>query len=256
MFVIRVVGNVAIVALELAVIGAAAWLAWRTPAGFAGITSLLAFAIGLSLELARIDHEVPFYFERRGLISRLIRWPVSLGTALVRSLIAGGVALITFSGTASDRLWIMVAIFAAIVFVASSVLRRMAIDLGARPARWGYFRLAVPLGVVYSAATSFFPPPGSASLAWRTLDLPARPIIAQAGELLFAVRLWIDDLIVRVLAVPLGPEAAQAAAILISSNVLSGFVLAVWAVAVSELVRVLEEAHWRLQGMSTRPGPQ
>ncbi|HEX4892342.1 MAG TPA: hypothetical protein VFV47_03585 [Hyphomicrobiaceae bacterium] len=256
MFVVRVVGNTAIVAIELAAIAGAAWLAWRTPAGFAGLTALLAFAFGLSLELARIDHEVPFYFERAGVVSRLVRWPVALGTAIARSLIAGGLALITFSGTASDRLWTMAAIFAVIVFLASSILRRMAIDLGARPARWGYFRLAVPLGILYSLALSFFPAPSTAGLAWQTLDFPARPSIAKAGELLFAVRLWVDDLIVRVLAVPLGVEGAQAGAIVISSNVLTGFVLAVWAVAVSELVRVLEEAHWRLQGRGRSAGPQ
>jgi hypothetical protein len=34
----------------------------------------------------------------------------------------------------------------------------------------------------------------------------------------------------------------------IGSNVLVGFILAIYAVILSEVVRTLEEAHWRMRG--------
>lgn len=46
----------------------------------------------------------------------------------------------------------------------------------------------------------------------------------------------------RVLATWLGPEGGKFAAVLVSSNVLVGFLVALYAVAISEVVRLMEEA--------------
>jgi hypothetical protein len=102
---------------------------------------------------------------------------------------------------------------------------------------------------LFSAVMSLFPPPTSLDVMRQVLlDLPARPSIAQAGEALFSIRLWIDDLIVRILAGYIGPEWAKLAGILVGSNVLVGFVIAIYAVVLSEVVRTLEEMHWRARG--------
>ena len=108
--------------------------------------------------------------------------------------------------------------------------------------------MAVPLGIIFSIAMGFYPPPSTAGLAWQTFDMPQRPSLERAGELLFNVRLWIDALIYNLISGAIGPEAARVASLFLNSNVLTGFVLAIHAVALSEIVRTLEEWNWRLTG--------
>jgi hypothetical protein len=103
--------------------------------------------------------------------------------------------------------------------------------------------------LLYAIGTSWFPAPKLADIAWRAVfELPRRPSLAQLGETLFHVRLWADDMIVRLLVPWLGVDGARLAGIVISSNVLTGFVIALYAVAVSEIVRGLEEGLWRTRG--------
>jgi hypothetical protein len=248
-FLIHFLINLLIVAIELAVAAAAGWLAWQQPVAFSAGTAALAVLLGLRLELRRLAFETPFYFERSGRIGAAIRVVVGGGQAVFKGVVAGLVALMTFSGTESSRLMLVAALFASTVLIGSMLLRRLTISFGARPSHWGFFRMAAPLGLLFSGAMSFFPPPTSLDLARQVLlDLPQRPSLAQAGEALFSLRLWIDDLIVRLLSFHIGADWAKAVGIVVGSNVLAGFVIAVYAVLVSEIVRTLEEAHWRLRG--------
>jgi hypothetical protein len=241
--------NVLIVAVELALAAGAGWLAWQMPLVFAAATAILAALIGLRLETRRLAFEMPFYFERSSGLGRFLRLMVGSGQATLKAVLAGLVALMTFSGTDPMRLQVVAAIFVLAVLIGSTLLRRITISFGAKPAHWGFFRMAVPLGLVFSAALSFFPPPSSLDVVRRVVvDLPGRPTIAQAGEALFALRLWIDDLIVRLLGMYIGPEWAKVVGVVVGSNMLAGFVIAIYAVMLSEIVRHLEEAHWRLRG--------
>jgi hypothetical protein len=253
-FIIHFVLNVAIVAVELALVAAVGWLAWKQPLVLAALTTGLALFIGARLEVRRLAFEMPFYFDRSSRLGRILRVLIGVGQATLKAVVAGIVALMTFSGTVETRVQIMAGIFAAVVFVGSMLLRRMTISLGAKPANWGFFRMAVPLGLIFSAAMSLFPPPSSVEVARRVLlDLPARPAVAQAAEALFALRLWIDDLIVRLMATYIGADWAKIVGIALGSNVLVGFVLAVFVVVISEVIRVLEEAHWRMQRLGPPP---
>jgi hypothetical protein len=255
MIIVRVLGNLFIVAIELALVAGLGWLAWRQPVTLAGATVVLAFVIGLRLEIARLEHEAPFYFARLSPLGRPVRLLVGTGEAVLKALLAGAVALVTFSGTDPARMAIMATILAVTVFLGSSLIRRLTLSLGARPARWGYFRMAVPLGLAFSLALAFLPAPGIGTVVWTALlDMPARPSPAKVGEALFNVRQWIDDIVVRGLSLWLGTQGARVAAILLSTNVLAGFVIALYAMVVSEIVRVLEEAHWRLTERDKGPG--
>ncbi len=242
--------NATIVAVELALVAATGWLAWHNAVWFAALSMVLAFLIGLNLEVKRLTFEMPFYFLRTTRLGQIARALMGSGQALVKALAAGLVALMIFSGTEPQRLQIVAGIFALCVLAGSILLRRLTISFGARPARWGFFRMGLPLGILFSAALSFFPPPSSLEVARKVLlDLPARPRLAEAGEALFSLRLWIDDLIVRLLANVIGAKWAELAGIILASNILAGFVLALYAVAISEVVRIMEEAHWRLRGL-------
>lgn len=249
MFIIHVLINLFIVAAELALAAAAGWLAATEPVAFAALTAFLAVVLGVRLELRRLAFEAPFYFEQSSGIGRLFRALIGGGQALFKGVLAGLVALMTFSGTEQSRLQVVAGLFVVCALIGSTLLRRLTISLGARPAHWGFFRMAAPLGLLFSSAMSFFPAPSSLDVARRVLlDLPMRPSIAQAGEALFSLRLWIDDLLVRLISGYAGPEWGKVIGILIGSNMLVGFILAIYAVMLSEVVRTLEEAHWRMRG--------
>jgi len=242
MMILRFLMNILIMAVELALIGASAWLGYHFPLFFAILTVAISLTLGLWMEYARLIHEFPFYFERplsgHALFLRLIAF---LDT-LVKALLAGMMALLTFSGTNTDRLFWVAIIFAAVVFAGSSLLRRLSISLEAHPSRWGYFRLAAPLGLLFSLALSFLPRASFADIGYKVIfDLPMRPSISQASEVLFVLKQKFDALIETVLAVFMNADVAKILSAIVSVNVLSGFVIAIYAVIVAEIIRFLEQ---------------
>jgi hypothetical protein len=243
MIVLRVIVNAAILSFEIGVIAAAAWLGLHHPLPFAALTALLTLAFGLTLEHARLRHELPFYFSKGFTGHALFARLVALVDAVVKALLAGLMALLTFSGTDQGRLTWVAVFFAVSVFAGSSLLRRLSISLDARPSRWGYFRLAAPLGLLFSAALSFLPAQSFADIGMTVLfDLPAKPSISQASEVLFVLKQKFDAMIVLLLSNFMSPDLARAAGAIVSVNVLTGFVIAIYAVLIAEAVRWLEEA--------------
>jgi len=242
MMILRFLMNILIMAVEFALIGACAWLGYHFPLYFAILTVTISLALGIWMENARLIHEYPFYFERplsgHALFLRLIAF---LDT-LVKALLAGMMALLTFSGTNTERLFWVAIIFAGVVFAGSSLLRRLSISLEAHPSRWGYFRLAAPLGLLFSLALSFLPRPSFADIGYKVIfDLPQNPSISQASEVLFILKQKFDALIETVLAVFMNADVAKILSAIVSVNVLSGFVIALYAVLVAEIVRFFEQ---------------
>jgi hypothetical protein len=238
----RIVANIVIFAIEVAAIIAVAWLARAEPLLFAAATALLALGLGTLLELHRLRNELPFYFERPLAAASLATWVVAVLEATVKAILAGLVALLTFSGTDEARLAWVAAIFAATVFAGTSLLRRLVMSLDARPARWGWFRLAAPLGLIFSLAlTILLPPVSLVDLGtYATFRLPERPGIGEAAELLFLLKSAFDQLIVTLLSQAIDPDLARVAGAVISTNVLAGFVAALYAVMIADGVRRLE----------------
>lgn len=245
----RIFLNALIMATEVAAVVAIAWLAVHYPVAFAAATALAAFAQGLWLEHARLRHELPFYFGSRGPRAGLLVPFVAGTSALLRGLVAGLVALLTFSGTDHERLvWIAV-VFGGTLYLATSILRALAHRLDAHPARWGYFRLAAPLGLVFSIGMwllSGFGRVKSPELGelGRTIlfDTPAKPTIEQGSELLFRLKQYIDSVMVTLLRPVIGADWAPVAGIVLSVNVLTGFVVAIYAVLIAGFVVKSEDA--------------
>lgn len=248
MIVLRVLANALVLALEIAAIAAAAWCAWQYPLPFAVVTGVFALAFGLSLEYARLKNEFAFYFGRplgAGSIPALI---YSAGEAIVKGLLAGLAALLTFSGTNQNRLWYVAALFAATVFAGTSLLRWLNVRLGANPARWGYFRLSAMLGLMFSAgltalaALGVIETPSLTDIVRTTLwDTAARPPVTEASELLFKLKQYLDSAIVSFLSIWTGPQAAQGLGIVLSSNMLTGFVAAIYALVIASIVRAIDD---------------
>lgn len=247
MIVLRVIVNALIMAGELAAVAAIAWLGWQYPYPFAAGTAVVAFLLGMHLDYERLKHEYPFYFEGRRPSYLIGLRILSLGDSTIKAIIAGLVALLTFSGNDDERRFIIAICFAVAVYAGVSLLRRLSISFNANPARWGFFRLSVPLGLVFSSAVAFAAALEYVKTATLTdigrqlvFDMPVRPSIDQISDLLFNLMQYIDSVIATLLATFMPAEWAQVASLVISVNVLTGFIVALYALIIAEVVRWIE----------------
>ena len=248
MFIVRFLVNAVIMASEVAAVAAVAWFGYRFPLWFALATAALALGLGGRLEYLRLMNEVPFYFGVALPKSRTLLAIVAAGEATSRAMLAGVVALLTFSGTDQARLAYQAVVFGVCVYVAAQVLRWFAHGLGAKPARWGFFRLAAPFGLLFSLGLTsltvlgLVAAPGLVEIGRKAiLETAANPSFAQASELLYVFKQWFDETIVRLLTVFLGPNPARVIGVFLSVNVLSGFVVAVYAVVISGITLAAED---------------
>jgi hypothetical protein len=242
MFIVRIFVNLLILVVELGAILGVAALGFKYPLAFAGLTFVLALWLGARLEYARLKNELNFYFERNVPKGGMFTGLVAVSEALFKAILAGLVALVTFSGTDTTRLYWVAIIFAACVFAGSSLLRWLSNRFNVWPGRWGYFRIAAPLGLMFSLALTFLPVPTSGKVAWDLLlNLAQRPTIAQGSEMLFALKQKFDELFFTLLQGILGDQAATAIGVLTSVNMLSGFIIGIYAVVIAEIVKALEE---------------
>lgn len=243
MFIIRVLFNLIVLGLEIGAVVAVAWAGLHYPLPFAAATAVLAGLMGMVLERARLINELPFYFGGSRTALTLLGSLIALVEGGLKALLAGLVALLTFSGTDQTRLMWVAVIFGLCVFAGSSLLRRLSLSFGAIPSRWGYFRLAAPLGLLFSGGVSLAPAPSMTDVGRSLIfDLPGRPSLAQASETLFILKQKFDDIVVTLLSQFVPPGAAKLIGVLVSVNMLTGFVIGVFAVAIAELIRRMEEA--------------
>ena len=236
-------------AAELGAVVSVAAFAYHDPFLFAGVTAALSFVLGLRLEVARLRYELPFYFG--GLVKRgtFLTGLVGLSEAVFKGVLAGVAALFTFSGTDSNRLYWVAVVFGVCVYAGASVLRLLSVRAEGLPLRWGYFRMAPALGLMFSAglallaAAAVLPQASVGDIGWKIIfDLPTRPSVEQMSELLFQIKQAFDDFIVTVMSVGLDAGLARLIAIVVSVNVLSGFVSALYAALIATGVRRAEEA--------------
>lgn len=248
MIVLRILVNAIIMAAEIAAVIGVAAFGYTYPFLFAGITAALSFALGLYLEVARLRYELPWYFG--GLIKRSAIYTALVGfvEALFKGVVAGVAALFTFAGTDHDRLFWVAVVFGICIYCGSAALRYLSIKADALPLRWGYFRLAPPLGLLFSAglallaAVAIIPAASVAEIGWQIIfDMPPQPSIEQVSELVFQIKQAFDDFVVTMLSAVMDEGAARLLGIVISVNVLSGFVSALYAAVIATGVRTAED---------------
>jgi hypothetical protein len=249
MSILRIFVNALIMAAELAAVVGVAAFAYHDPFLFAGVTAALSFVLGLRLEVARLRYELPFYFG--GLVKRgtFLTGLVGLSEATFKGVLAGVAALFTFSGTDPNRLYWVAVVFGVCVYAGASALRLLSVRAEGLPLRWGYFRMAPALGLMFSAglallaAAAVLPSASVGDIGWKIIfDLPTRPSVEQMSELLFQIKQAFDDFIVTVMSVGLDAWLARLIAVVVSVNVLSGFVSALYAALIATGVRRAEEA--------------
>ncbi|MEL7049407.1 MAG: hypothetical protein AAFO75_10685 [Pseudomonadota bacterium] len=248
MVILRIIVNALIMAGEVAAIVGIAWLSVHFPLYFAALTALLAFMIGLYLDYARLSHEFPFYFrsDKPKFLAGLR--VVAFFDSALKGLAAGLIALLTVSGTDTDRTFLLAVVFGIATYFGVSVLRRLSISLGARSERWGFFRLAVPMGLTYSsgvallAGLGYIKVPTLYDLGKQIVfDTPEQPGIDALSDLLFNLQQYIDSVVATLLNTIMSAEYAQVVSLIVSVNVLTGFIIAVYAVAITMVVQAIEK---------------
>lgn len=248
MIVVRILLNGLIMAAEIAAVAAVAWLGYTHPFLFAALTAALSFALGLGLETKRLSFELPFYFEGARSPRRLLVALVGSVEAIMKGVLAGLAALFTFAGTDSARLYWVAVVFGITTYAGSSALRALSVSFRAQPWRWGYFRLAPPLGLAFSAgiaalaAFGILTATSVGEIGWKLVwELPQKPSVSQVSELFFQLKQAFDDFIVTLLGTVMRHEWARLVAIAVSVNVLTGFVASVYAALIAAIVRTAEE---------------
>jgi hypothetical protein len=248
MAIVRIFVNGLIMAGELAAVAGIAAFAYFHPMLFAAVTAAASFLLGLRLEVARLRYELPFYFG--GLVRRsaILTGLVGFTEAMFKGVLAGVAALFTFSGTDQHRLLWVAIVFGVCTYAGASLLRLLSVKAEGLPLRWGYFRLAPLLGLMFSAAlalvsvTAVLPSASVGQIGWKIIfDLAPHPSIEQVSELLFQIKQAFDDFIVTALSALLDTSLARLIAIVVSVNVLSGFVSALYAALIAAVVRRAEE---------------
>lgn len=249
MIILRILANAIIMAGEIAAVAGLAMFGYSNPFMFAGVTALLSFIVGLNLEVRRLRYELPFYFGAGGPLRFIFVPLVGFIEALMKGVLAGIAAVFTFAGTDANRLYWVAVVFGVTVYVGAAILRYLSIKLDALPSRWGYFRLAPPLGLLFSAGIAgiaAYGLIGSATVSdigWKLVwELPAKPSVSQVSELFFQIKQAFDDFIVTVLSAVMREEWARLLGIVISVNVLTGFVAALYAALIASAVRRAERA--------------
>ncbi|HKZ95863.1 MAG TPA: hypothetical protein VJ045_02660 [Hyphomicrobiaceae bacterium] len=246
--VLRILLNGLIMAAEIAAVAGVAAAGYQHPFLFAAATAALSLGLGLNLEAKRLRNELPFYFGAGAARSFALVPIVGALEALLKGVLAGLAALFTFSGTNMDRLYWVAVVFGLTVYAGSSVLRYLSLRLDATPSRWGYFRLAPPLGLLFSAGLAALAAWGlvvSASvgdIGWTMVwEMPAKPSVEQVSELLFQLKQAFDDFIVTLFSAVMDREWAKLLGIAVSVNVLAGFVASVYAAVIASAVRRAED---------------
>ena len=248
MIIVRILLNGVIMAAEIMAVIAVAWFGFHHPFLFAVVTAGLTFVLGLRLETKRLAFELPFYFEGLKSVRLPLVFLVGSVEALLKGVLAGLAALFTFAGTDSARLYWVAIVFGITTYVGASALRRMSVSFRAQPWRWGYFRLAPPLGLAFSAgiaalaALGIIASSSVGEIGWKLVwELPQKPSVSQVSELFFQLKQAFDDFIVTLLSTIMSEQWARVVAIAVSVNVLTGFVASVYASVIAAAVRTAEE---------------
>lgn len=248
MILLRIIVNAVIMAGELAAAIGVAAFGYYHPFVFAAVTAAVSFLLGLRLEVARLRYELPFYFGGVVRPSLVLTGAVGFIEALFKAVVAGLAALFTFSGTDADRLFWVAAVFGVCVYAGATGLRLLNVKGEPLPLRWGYFRLAPVLGLVFSGAMtllalfSVLPVVSVGDIGWKIIfEVPSKPSVEEVSELLFQIKQAFDDFIVSAISAVVDKTWAQLAGVVISVNVLSGFVSALYAALIAEAVHTAED---------------
>jgi hypothetical protein len=231
----RLTGVVAEAAMVAGLLVLPWWNAWI----FAAVTALLGLIVGYRFETSRLPYEISYFYERPGRLARVFSRLFVTGEVIVRACIAGLATLFVFLGTNSARIAVAVLAFAMLAIAGSWLMRLVGLVTRLRPARWGYFRLSLLLGLAFSASTALFKRnPGVEQALVQMLDsVVRRQSPADIAEAIHSAKTELDLVIGALLRTLFGTDIGNALSLFLSFDTIQGFALAVYAVLLTEAAR-------------------
>jgi hypothetical protein len=173
---------------------------------------------------------------------------VTVFEVALKAVFAAIVALFVFLGTDWERIALTAVIFGMCIMLGAWTLRAIAGGSDAHPARWGYFRLSLLLGALFSVAASMVEKMPLKNIAWKlgqahigALTLP------ELAEVIHGVRAQVDRAIAFLFERTLGTEAGAVAGLIVSTDTLQGFAIALYALLIVEIGRFFDR--WELNGL-------
>lgn len=207
---------------------------------FAAMTLFLSVKLFGRVERDKALHEVSFYLARPPsprLLRFLKAW--SIGEVAAKSALFGALPLFLFGGTNEDRIGTLGFVFVLSVLATYLVLRRVESLAGLDILRWGYLRLSLVAGVVFSLIASLVPGMGlggiTKSVGKQTFSqLGFHEIIELTYGLLYQINSFISSALISLLG-PIG----WLISLVLSTHVIYGFIVLLYALL---LIRILPAA--------------
>jgi hypothetical protein len=207
------------------------------------IFGLVTFAASIvffgRLEFDRNTHDLNFYIA--GEISNSFRrWVKTYAVLEVigRSAIISVLSILLFSGTDSWRIWLLAILFVSGVFVGRHFLGIASRFTSVSVIRWGYVRLSILIGIPFSILSGLVPGMSVREVTWTSLDTLVRgPDIDKAAEIIFGTFQVVNQFIEWLLQGLLGTFLGWIVSLMISVNVLFGFVIVLYSLILFEMTK-------------------
>lgn len=167
------------------------------------------------------------------------RWLLSYSfvEVIVRSAIFGILAVLLFSGTDNIRINILALLFTASILAGYYCLRFIQRFAYIDAVRWGYIKLSVVLGVIFSILSATVPGMKITDIVLNTARGTLRqPSFDEFAELLYGLLSQLNSFITNTLQILFGDFLGWCFSLIISVNVIYGFVVLVYSLLLLRLI--------------------
>ncbi len=205
------------------------FISFSFPIFFGIVTFFLSLLIFSRLEHDRKTHERTFYFieEPNKIFSALFKIS-SKGEVLVKSLIFSVLTIILFSGTNDERKILISYAFIVLVWLGALILSILEKRSKVHVERWGYVRISLFLGVVFSLLISSIEGIGLLEI---TKSLVARDLnLDEGAELIYGLIFQLDKALQNIFVKLFGDFVGKSISLVLTTNIAYGFVVYVYVV--------------------------
>ena len=206
---------------------------------FFGIATFFASIIVFGrIEYEKNRHAIG-YFTIGEMPASARRWLLSYSfvEVILRSAIFGILAVLLFSGTDSVRINILAVLFTASILAGYYCLRFIQRFAYIDAVRWGYIKLSVILGVIFSILSAAIPGMTITDIVLNSARGKLRQhSFDEFAELLYGLLSQLNSFITNTLQILFGGVLGWFFSLIISVNVIYGFVVLVYSLLLLRLI--------------------
>ena len=212
------------------------------PIFFGIVTFFLSLFIFSRLEHDKKTHERTFYFiEEPSKIFSAFLQISSKGEVLVKSFIFGVLTIILFAGTDMRRIVSISYVFILLVWLGALVLSILEKRSKVHVERWGYVRISLFLGVVFSLLISSIEGIGLWEITKSLVENKTNGLSLDKGaELIYGLFRQLDQILEGIFVNLFGNFIGKFISIVLSADIAYGFVVYVYVVQYHRLKKRYE----------------